>query len=361
MLTRLVNLVRSTPLRELAPRLRRSVRHHLFGYPDMLVLQCVSACNLRCAHCFLTDYGTLIPDGKIQVLPLPEVKRRLEQLRPVVREVGAIVFSTFEALLHKDLFQMMDAALAINPRLCFPLLTNGQLVTPAIVERLCKYRVTSVTISLDGKEAATVEAFKTGAEFAKTLEAIRLFCASPLRDLVELVFVAHVDNIAELPDYMDFVAGLGVKRVLVSNLLTFRADLQHKSLYGKEEDPQVRALFDEAIARAKRNGQTLGLPRLTPKPKGCTQAEAFFVDIEGQVAPCDFLAVHTPFHFLGKTRTVRPMFFGNALQASHPLAIWESKEFTAFRKAHRTGKVPAPCSHCIDAYGMMCSRREFFR
>jgi radical SAM protein with 4Fe4S-binding SPASM domain len=177
---------------------------------------------------------------------------------------------------------------------------------------------------------------------------------------VDLVFVAHRDNIAELPQYMDLVAELGVKKVSVSNLLTFRENLQSKTLYGLTEDPKVRAIFQEAKIKAHRHGIELGLPRLTPRAMGCTQSEFIFVDIDGNVAPCDFLAVHTPFYYMGEKRVVRPVIFGNALTGD--LAkIWNSKAARSFRKSHREGEIPNPCSHCIDAYGMMCSRRELDR
>jgi MoaA/NifB/PqqE/SkfB family radical SAM enzyme len=139
MLNRFLKLVQQTPVRELPQRLERAFRHHVFAQPDFLLLQCISACNLKCEHCFLTDYGKTIPDGQIKILPLIEVERRLQLLAPMVKKVNAIAFSSFEALLHRDLFKMMDVALAINPRLSFPLLTNGQLVTPEIVSRLENY------------------------------------------------------------------------------------------------------------------------------------------------------------------------------------------------------------------------------
>jgi len=358
MFSRLFHLVKHTPLRELPERLNRSFRHRILHQPDAMLLQVVSACNLRCKHCFLTDYGTVIPDGQIKVIPFDEVQVRLEKLRPLIKQVRALMFSSFEALLHKDIFRMMDAALAINPKLSFPILTNGQLVTPEIVARLENYRLSCVTISLDGLKPETVEAFKTGAKFEKTINAIQLFCKSKHQNLVNVVFVAHRKNIRELPDYMDFVASLGVKDVQVSNLLTFREDLQSECLYGSEDTAWVEGIFAEAQKRAQINGQILGLPGLKPKPLGCTQSETVMIDIDGNITPCDFLAVHTPFYFQGKRREVRPLRFGNVFKANNPLAIWYSKDAKEFRAMHRQGEIPAPCSHCIDAYGLMCSRRD---
>lgn len=357
MISRLRRILVKNRLQDIPYRLLRSFRHHALHQPDYMLLQCISACNLKCEHCFINDYGKSIPDGKIKVLPLAEVERRLDILAPTIRKLGALGFSSFESLLHKDFFRMMDAALRINPRLSFPLLTNGQLVTPDIVKKLESYPLSTITISLDGLYPETVEAFKTGSQFAKTIHAIEMFLASRHSHLVEVIFVAHRHNIEELPDYLRFVHSLGVQKVSVSNLLTFRENLQDRVLYGKSENTHYREILNKAQKIAQELHIDLGLPRLTPANKGCTQSEFIFIGIDGDVSPCDFLAVQTPFYLWGERKQNAPLLFGNAFQ-SDLAKIWSSSQAKQFREDHRKGKIPDACSHCIDAYGLMCSNRD---
>ena len=39
------------------------------------------------------------------------------------------------------------------------------------------------------------------------------------------------------------------------------------------------------------------------------------------------------------------------------IALLEAAVVKEFRNRHSHGDVPEPCTHCIDAYGLMCSKR----
>jgi L-lysine 2,3-aminomutase len=47
----------------LSTRIKRFVNRKVLGYPSSIVLQTKSGCNLKCRHCFLSQFGTDIPDG----------------------------------------------------------------------------------------------------------------------------------------------------------------------------------------------------------------------------------------------------------------------------------------------------------
>jgi radical SAM protein with 4Fe4S-binding SPASM domain len=143
----------------------------------------------------------------------------------------------------------------------------------------------------------------------------------------------------------------------VSNILSFTSNLAPLALYTPEGNPQAQEFFDEAVRRAKKNKLTISMPLLKPKLSGCQSTETFFVDSNGNVAPCDFLAVTTPFTLWGDTVRNPPVIFGNIFK-DDPLQIYRHPGFKKFREAHRLGKeLPEQCTHCIDAYGMMCSNR----
>ncbi|MBI3501193.1 MAG: radical SAM protein [Bacteroidetes bacterium] len=349
--------IRSIPKDQLLERVKLGVKKHLSDEPYSIIIQTVSACDLKCRHCFINDYGTHIPDGIVKIMQWNEFTRMAERLRPMLKRAAYVQLSTFEAILNKNLFAMFDALLAINPRLQFPFLSNAMQLTEEKIKQLEKYPLSIVNISLDGCTKKTVEDFKTDAVFEKIISAIQLLKKSKLKEKVTVTFVAHKNNVSELPRYVDFVNELGVKEIFVSNLLTFTSDFSGQELYSKNGNAEAQMLFDETVKRAKHNGQKISMPRLAPQQMGCQACESFFIDINGNVAPCDFLAVTTPFSLWGETKKHPPVIFGNILK-DDPLKIYRNPAFKKFREAHQLGKnLPAQCTHCIDAYGMMCSNR----
>lgn len=352
--------IRRVPRKDLWKRLSTGLKKELWNTPQTIVLQTVSACNLQCTHCFINDYGSEIPDGITKIMKWEDFERITQRLTPMIQKACYFCFSTFEALLNKHLFRMMDHLLATNPNLEFQLLSNGMLITPELVQQLERYPLADITISLDGCTQQVVEDFKTGVQFSKVVAAIRTLAASSLRNKVEVTFVAHRNNIYELPDYIDFIASLGIQTIVVSHILTFTQKTADLALYNSEYQQEVAAIFTKAIAKARANEITLKLPGLLPEVKGCQAVEAFFVDSNGNVAPCDFLAVRTPFTFQGTTTQNDPTVFGNVLY-DDPLDIYRSERYQGFRKAHRLGtNLPEPCRNCIDGMGLMCSNRTVY-
>jgi len=332
-------------------------RKVISDYPQAISIQTVNACNLKCKHCFINDYKTNISDGVNKIMQFHEFVLVAERLRPIIKNASVCYFSTFEAILNKNLFKMMDLVLEINPKISFPFLSNTMELSIEKIRQLEKYPIPEISISLDGYTKKTVEDFKTEVEFEKVISTIKLLNTTSFAGKIAVGFVAHKGNIHELPDYVDYVNGLGVKRIYVSNILTFTKELEGLELYSKGGNVAAEAFFNEAVRRAKMNNQIIGMPQLSPTLKGCQAVETFFVDTNGNVAPCDFLAVTTPFTLWGKTTSNPPVIFGN-IHKEEPIDIYRKKSFRDFRNAHRVGKnLPVECEQCIDAYGLMCSNR----
>ena len=349
-----------TPLPELGSKIIRGVKVYIKEYPSLLILQTISACNLKCEHCFINNYGKEIADGVKKIMSFEEFEKFVNQLIPAIKQAEFFQFTTFEPFLHKDIFRMMDRILEINPKIKFPILTNCQLIDDNILQNLRKYPISEFTISLDGAKKETVESFKTDASFDKIMDVAKAFNKLNFDVPLQSVFVLHKNNYLELPEYIDFVNKLGVKRIYVNNLLSFTDKHSDLTLYNGNYNNELKNVFDEAIKRVEANCQELLLPAIIPDKQGCKTCEGLFVDINGNVAPCDFLAVSTPFAFRDITYKASPVIFGNIFK-SEPLDIFRSKEYKAFKKQHREGiDLPKDCEHCINAYGLMCSNRNKF-
>lgn len=349
--------IKYLPKDKLRERIFLGVKKYINDYPYFISIQTVSACNLKCKHCFINDYQTDIHDGIIKIMKFEDFVLFAERLRLMIQQASYITFSTFEAIMNKNLFKMMDVILDINPKMQFPFLSNTMLITKEKIDELCKYPISEVNISLDGYTKMTVEDFKTEVNFEKIINTIKLFKNSTLKNKIAVTFVAHKNNVAELPEYVNFVHQLGIQQIYVSNILTFTPALAGMELYTKAGNEEAMQLFEAAIKNAKQNGQAINIPRLKPEQLGCQAVETFFVDINGNVAPCDFLGVTTPFTLWGETIQNPPVLYGNILK-DEPIEIYRNNEFRIFRKKHQLGvDLPAVCKNCIDAYGLMCSNR----
>jgi MoaA/NifB/PqqE/SkfB family radical SAM enzyme len=205
-----------------------------------------------------------------------------------------------------------------------------------------------------------MESFKTGADFDQVVGVIRALAASTLRPVLGTVFVLHKNNCHELPEYVDFVNGLGVKTVYLTNLLSFTPQFKDWYLYTPHGNAEVEEIFRDTVSRVRKNGQTIWLPSMQPQDRGCTQCQALFIDQRGDVFPCDLLSVGTPFEMFGACKQNTPASCGNVFKED-ALQIYRSPALAAFRTRHRKGGCPPDqCSHCIDAYSIMCSHRERF-
>ena len=350
----------NTPIKQLPQKMLSGYKHYLLGYPSGITLQTVVACNLNCKHCFINDFGNTIPDGHKGMMNFEDFKNIVNRLKKLIKRTDEFYFSTFEPLLHKNIFKMMDYLLEINPKIQFPLVTNAMIIDDQKLNQLLKYPIPSYTISLDGIRKYTVENFKLGVSFEKVIATIKKIIELDKDTSVGTVFVLHKNNVNELKEYPDFVNSLGVKKFLINNLMSFSSKFTDQYLYTKNGNKKVENIFQYIIKRAEANGQQVWLPLMKPKQMGCRQCESLLIDINGNVTPCDMLSVSTPFEFFGKIKQNRPIIFGNVYQQD-PLEIYRSKAYEQFRLKHRKGKnLPQPCQYCIDAYGLLCSHRKVY-
>ncbi len=132
---------RPTPGRESALR---------FGSVDHLTVPVVvwnicQHCNMTCPHCYAAASIRPSP-GDLDTTQGRDLLRQLAEAGTRV-----IVFSGGEPLLREDLFELIVYAreLGLSPHLS----TNGTLIDDACAERLAKFGVVYVGISIDGPQA----------------------------------------------------------------------------------------------------------------------------------------------------------------------------------------------------------------
>ncbi len=109
-------------------------------------------CNLACRHCWLApkrdDDGTRFP-----VLDVEDIEQALAEAAPL--GLQRVKLTGGEPFLHPEIRRVLDLIQAADLQLTVE--SNGVLLTPEIAARLATFESPSVSISLDGADAATHE------------------------------------------------------------------------------------------------------------------------------------------------------------------------------------------------------------
>jgi radical SAM protein with 4Fe4S-binding SPASM domain len=120
--------------------------------PRLIFWEVTKGCNLRCIHCRATATELTSPLD----LPTTKALNLLEQVSQYALPI--LVLSGGEPLFRADIFQL--ARYATERGLRVALATNGTLVTKEIARQIVDSGVRRVSISLDGANAATHDAFR---------------------------------------------------------------------------------------------------------------------------------------------------------------------------------------------------------
>ena len=328
------------------------------SYPCTISVEIMTKCNLKCRHCRVTYHGDLIKDVDPGFMDFDFFTGIADRIAPLIKKAVYFQFSSIEPLFHKDIFKMMDYVSSYNKDIEYNILSNGMLLNERRIFELLKRNVPTISISLDGCTAETVESFKTSTDFNRVVSNISLL-KKMCKDKIEvgIVFVSTRDNIHELEQYVDFAKKLKVDRILVNGFMSFLPETSNLYLYTKDGNNDIQKIYQRAYEKAKRNHISIEFPDLKAEPQGCGYPSIMTIDEKGNVCPCILLARKTPFELFSKTAVAEPVIFGNIFDLD-PLSIWRSKESERFRNMLKNKVIPGQCLLCADAYGVICSNRN---
>ncbi len=204
-----------------------------------------------------------------------------------------------EPLLHPRLW---DTAKEARSQGCtVSLTTNGMNLTEAMQMEVLEH-LDMVAVSLDGARAETYERLRPGADFQRVTQQVAALCTRKRflgrsRPEVVLLLMKMRPNIAELPDFLQLAADLGVDRINATNLdFTPNPAMAELSLIA----PGPPGLeFAEVLERADQKAKELNLPfrNLSLDPAkdlivcDANPLENVFVTASGDLAPCVYLGL----------------------------------------------------------------------
>jgi radical SAM protein with 4Fe4S-binding SPASM domain len=266
------------------------------------------ACNLRCVHC-RREWDAAPPNE----LSTDEAKRLLIDAIADARWGSILVFSGGEPIMRGDLFELL--AYAKTRGVTAALATNATMIDDALAARIAAHGVSRVSVSLDGSNARTHDAFRgLPGCFEQAVAGIRAFRragvdvqinatftkanhveATPVIELVQQLDACalHVFLLVPVGCGVDLPDAIRLEASEVERLLTFFDE------QATEKDLEIRATCAPQAQRIRvqraRARQKRGLPAgrgLAPSSKGCLAGGGIlFVDAIGKVFPCGYLPV----------------------------------------------------------------------
>lgn len=168
--------------------------------PRLIFWEVTKGCNLRCIHCRATATELSSPLD----LPTAKALNVIEQVSQYAKPI--LVLSGGEPLFRADIFEL--ARFATDRGLRVALATNGTLVTEEVARKIVDAGVRRVSISLDGANAATHDAFRgiPGA-FAAALKGFRNLQALGMSLQINMTIARH--NAQQLPEVLELAKSIG--------------------------------------------------------------------------------------------------------------------------------------------------------
>lgn len=180
-------------------------RNHHFS----LGLGLTSRCNFRCPICYY--HGAGAPHAA-RDMPLPLLKSLLGTLPHLA---SVCIGLEGEPFCHPRLFDALDMVAAQAD--CLNIVSNGSLVDGEAAERLCRYPLGSLALSIDAGDEAAYRRFRQGGELRVFMKhgATLAGRLGPRVCLHTVVFAENLDSLARLPDV---AAEMGVSSISLQQL-----------------------------------------------------------------------------------------------------------------------------------------------
>jgi radical SAM protein with 4Fe4S-binding SPASM domain len=168
--------------------------------PRLVFWEVTKGCNLRCIHCRATATELSSPYDLPTTKALNIIKQVSQSFLPI------LVLSGGEPLFRHDIFDLASYATSLGIRVA--LATNGTLVTKQMARRILDSGVRRVSISLDGADASTHDAFRgiSGA-FDAALRGLRNLRELGMSLQINMTIARH--NARQLPAVLGLAKEVG--------------------------------------------------------------------------------------------------------------------------------------------------------
>ncbi|TFH41775.1 MAG: radical SAM protein, partial [Lysobacterales bacterium] len=181
-------------------------------------------CNLACRHCWLAP--KFDPEGTREpMLPVELFEAAIREARPL--GLDRVKLTGGEPLLHPRFLELL--AIVRREELGLTLETNGMLCTPEIAAEIAGFPQRSVSISIDGVDAATHEWVRgVAGSFEMAKQAVRNLVAADTPPQIIMTLMRR--NVDQVEAMIDMAKDLGASSLKFNVLQpTARGEKLHKA------------------------------------------------------------------------------------------------------------------------------------
>ena len=277
--------------------------------PRLIFWELTTGCNLRCIHC-RASATELMSSADLNYRRCCEVIDQIAEYAPLI-----LVLSGGEPLWRRDVFDIARHAVSKNLRVA--LATNGTLVDEAMADRIKQSGIVRVSVSLDGADRHTHDAFRgEGGAFDAAIAGLRHLHAIGVSTQINTSVARH--NVDQLPEILKLAKSLGVAAFHIFLLVPVGCGLtiaEDQLIQGKEYEDVLNWFYDRSLdsglelkatcaphyyrilrqrrAEARRAGQDvpeLASHGMHATTRGCLAGSGVcFISHQGEVFPCGYL------------------------------------------------------------------------
>lgn len=180
-----------------------------------------SNCNENCKFCFRK---------KCYENTLEENKKIFDNLSKI--KIQKLTLSGGEALLYKDLFELVDYIKEKNPSIILSLTSNGKIIDNMLIQKIIE-KFDIITFSLDSINDDINEKIGRGKNhFAKVLKLLDV-CNNKIK--IKINTVANRYNINELEDIYDLIKKYNISRWKILRYYPVRNSIEYKDEFYIDE------------------------------------------------------------------------------------------------------------------------------
>lgn len=342
-----------------------------FGPPEIVEIEPIHACNIRCTMCHVSYAEPT--NERLDI-------KFLDGLRGLAGR-WAKVGSEFEPAMHPEFAGILAGLSEVGMRI--DLTTNGTLLSQKLIDRIAGANLKRVTFSFDGMRKETFERIRRGANYERTLERILNFKRA-IRERgnagcrFTINFTVLNSNIDEIPEAVDFWEEHGfdnitfIYMVIRSDVVELVQESPRSSL------DRLQQCLEQAARRVIENNYRISIrspaflntplrdeyPDCLPKDTGLAisrRPDAYWPvaimghhqlgEYPGMPVPCRSPFKYANLWYDGRVRLCKKFFVGSIYE-KRLLEIWNDAHSELVRA--RVRRSPKICHHC-DLY-RLCIR-----
>lgn len=299
---------------------------HLTG-PLAVHLEISDSCNLKCLHCFAGEFPR-----QSQPLEIEE----LDQLFGQMSMMGSyrLGLTGGEPLLRKDLFEIIDRALAHGLSPCVT--TNGLLLDEPTAREFGRRELLWLNVSLEGGSPATNDLIRGHGSFGQVMENLKILARHAK---FSLAFTVMRTNLHEIGKCAELARNVGAESAVFRPLYPVGTARKHLELMPSfaEYNSALRALADPKWQDVTQNCEAIPFSPASRQPvgalvfwnHGCGAGNLVCsISNSGDVSPCSFLG------FSFEVGNIRDRLLSD---------LWRDASFERFRKT--------PPKHAAQPHG----------